>query len=440
MRKALRRRRALCVASLRRRRPRSRGASRRIATSCGARSSCCRRSSSRSSSTIRDELVMRVERSRSVAQRRLGGRAPNHSIDFGVHELGPYPFTALPREYGAAVEKFGVATLQRDGLLPWRRCEEFGNLRRTFEGLRERRSPTSTSDLVLFSAVLAHYIQDAHQPLHATNNYDGQLTGQTGIHSPLRGRSVRAVRVATDDHAGRAQADHQPARRRRSTSRSPSYQLVTQILEADTRGDGRRKSTYDDEYFEKFFTTVRPMLEQQLAGAITRHGGRDHRRLGTGRPPHTAGSRSRPVRRSRSRSALDEPAVYLVPIGPRPLRALHRASETARRQPAPTASVRDAARSRRTMAPDGGRGASSARAPSGRPARAVARDWLVRPLAESIAEQRTLWSLRERAGARRSIADPTIYDRARPASVRGCCATRARTASRPVAAREPAGR
>jgi hypothetical protein len=45
---------------------------------------------------------------------------PNHFVDFGVREYGQYPFTALPRDYGAALEKFGRTTLERNGLLPWR--------------------------------------------------------------------------------------------------------------------------------------------------------------------------------------------------------------------------------------------------------------------------------------------------------------------------------
>src|SRR5438552_990654 len=45
---------------------------------------------------------------------------PNHFINFGVREYGPPPFAALPREYGAAVEKFGMITLKRNGTLPWR--------------------------------------------------------------------------------------------------------------------------------------------------------------------------------------------------------------------------------------------------------------------------------------------------------------------------------
>ncbi len=31
--------------------------------------------------------------------------------------------------------------------------------------------------------LISHYVTDAHQPFHATENYDGQLTGNEGIHS-----------------------------------------------------------------------------------------------------------------------------------------------------------------------------------------------------------------------------------------------------------------
>src|SRR5690348_7850815 len=43
---------------------------------------------------------------------------PNHFVDFGMRELGPYPFAALPRDYGAALEKFGIDLLRKIGMLP----------------------------------------------------------------------------------------------------------------------------------------------------------------------------------------------------------------------------------------------------------------------------------------------------------------------------------
>src|SRR5438552_8916583 len=130
---------------------------------------------------FRDELIIRVvdpDLWRSVGW----NDDPNHFLDFGVEEYGPYPFEALPRDYDAAVAKFGVATVTRNGLLPWRQSEEFGNLRRAFEGFK-RESPYAASDVVLFAAVSGHYMQDAHQPFHATDNFDGRRTGNDGIHA-----------------------------------------------------------------------------------------------------------------------------------------------------------------------------------------------------------------------------------------------------------------
>src|SRR5699024_66372 len=37
--------------------------------------------------------------------------------------------------------------------------------------------------ILFLSADLAHYIGDGYQPLHTTKNYDGQLTGQKGVHA-----------------------------------------------------------------------------------------------------------------------------------------------------------------------------------------------------------------------------------------------------------------
>lgn len=39
-----------------------------------------------------------------------------------------------------------------------------------------------TQEILTLSADIGHYIGDAHVPLHTTSNYDGQETGQTGVH------------------------------------------------------------------------------------------------------------------------------------------------------------------------------------------------------------------------------------------------------------------
>ena len=73
----------------------------------------------------------------------------------------------------------------------------FGNLRRAFEGFT-RGSHYAVGNAVLFAVALRHYIQDAHQPLHATDNYDGQLTGNDGIHSRFERDLFERFELASD--------------------------------------------------------------------------------------------------------------------------------------------------------------------------------------------------------------------------------------------------
>jgi len=212
----------------------------------------------------RDELVMRVIDPDLF--RVLGWEEdPNHFVNFGAKELGEYPFKELPREYGAAIEKFGMATLRRNGLLPWRQQEEFGNLRRAFEGFtRETYGP---GNAVLFAAVMSHYVQDAHQPLHASVNYDGQMTGNNGIHA----RFETALFERFQSRLTIRPAPPTPILNSRDAAFDAllsSYKLVDPILKADEAAR-QGKETYDDEYFERLFTTVRPILEQRLGEAIT---------------------------------------------------------------------------------------------------------------------------------------------------------------------------
>lgn len=213
----------------------------------------------------RDEIVIRSidpDLWRSVGW----DEDPHHFINFGTREFGEYPFTALPREYGAALEKFGIATLRRDGLLPWREEELFGNLRRTFDSFK-RGAGYGPSDLILFTASASHYMQDAHQPFHASNNYDGQLTGNTGIHA-------RFERDLIEKFLPRLNITPAPPKAIRNARDAAfdallaSYKLVEPILKADTEAVGG-KDTYDEAYFETFFTKVKPILEERLSSAIS---------------------------------------------------------------------------------------------------------------------------------------------------------------------------
>ena len=191
---------------------------------------------------------------------------PNHFLDFGVPEYGKYPFTELPRDYDAAVEKFGLVALKRNGLLPWREAEEFGNLRRAFEEFT-RTTPYAVSNVVLFAPVMAHYVQDAYQPFHATDNYDGQQTGNNGIHA----RFERDLVERYESKLTITPAAPKPPVNVRDAAFDAlraGHQLVDPILKADKEAVAG-KELYDDDYFQKFFEKVRPILERRLSEAVT---------------------------------------------------------------------------------------------------------------------------------------------------------------------------
>ena len=106
----------------------------------------------------------------------------HHFLNLDWAGYGRYPFGELPRDYTAALTRFGQERIDANGTLPWRVEEYHDRLRRAFESYG-RRGVSGRFDLLFFSAVLTHYVSDAHVPFHAVLNHDGQLTGQRGIHA-----------------------------------------------------------------------------------------------------------------------------------------------------------------------------------------------------------------------------------------------------------------
>ena len=98
---------------------------------------------------------------------------PRHYID--IDHYGSYPFDALPRRWDSAVVKYGEDTLQSHGIVPW--WVQVMKLRLT-SAFKEK----DGGKILKLSAEIGHYIADAHVPLHASSNHDGQHTGQKGIH------------------------------------------------------------------------------------------------------------------------------------------------------------------------------------------------------------------------------------------------------------------
>lgn len=86
------------------------------------------------------------------------------------------PFAKVPRTYEEAAEKFSADTLNKYGTVPW-------TIMDTKQRLVEAFQQHDSTAIIKYSAELSHYAADAFVPLHTTVNYDGQLSGQTGLYN-----------------------------------------------------------------------------------------------------------------------------------------------------------------------------------------------------------------------------------------------------------------
>ncbi|WP_018344873.1 zinc dependent phospholipase C family protein [Cytophaga aurantiaca] len=100
------------------------------------------------------------------------GEAPKHYMDI---EYYTDSILAVCPTWTQASERYPEDSLQAHGILPW-------NLIRLSYRLTDAFKTKDAKLILKLSADMGHYIGDLHVPLHTTKNYNGQLTGQHGIH------------------------------------------------------------------------------------------------------------------------------------------------------------------------------------------------------------------------------------------------------------------
>ena len=99
--------------------------------------------------------------------------APRHYID--IDHYGDGALYKMPRRWDQAREKYSEDTLKAYGIVPWHISLMKFRLTLAFE-------EKDLEAILRLAADLGHYVGDANVPLHTTENYNGQLTGQHGIH------------------------------------------------------------------------------------------------------------------------------------------------------------------------------------------------------------------------------------------------------------------
>lgn len=105
----------------------------------------------------------------------LETEACRHYIDCDHYERFA-PLDTIPHNWYLAVNKYTEDSLTAHGIVPWHILAELKSLTEAFTNKDEAR-------ILKISADLGHYIADAHVPLHSNSNYNGQKSGQDGIHA-----------------------------------------------------------------------------------------------------------------------------------------------------------------------------------------------------------------------------------------------------------------
>lgn len=129
------------------------------------------------------------------------GEAEKHYIDLDLYQLNTGE--NLPEFWSEAVEKYSEDSLRAKGIGPWSAYMTFLNLTKAFE----------TKDkigILRLSADLGHYLADLNVPLHTTHNYNGQLTGQDGIHGFWESRIPELMATEFQLWVGKAEYVEKP--------------------------------------------------------------------------------------------------------------------------------------------------------------------------------------------------------------------------------------
>ena len=198
--------------------------------------------------------------------------APRHYLD--IDHYGDSAFFKVPRNWKDAVIKYTEDTLKAYGIIPW-------HINVMYYRLKDAMAVRDPERILKLSADLGHYIADAHVPLHTTENYNGQLTGQEGIHAFWESRLPELFSDQYNFFVGKAQYISNPQQAawnaiEQSHAAVDSVLLIEKRLSVvfadrkysfETKGRQTVK-VFSQEYSNAYHKALRNMVEQRMKAAI----------------------------------------------------------------------------------------------------------------------------------------------------------------------------
>ncbi|WP_454800925.1 zinc dependent phospholipase C family protein [Mucilaginibacter phyllosphaerae] len=199
--------------------------------------------------------------------------APHHFFD--ADHYGRHPFRDMPQRWIDAAAKYTSDTLNKYGTVPWAIQSNYYWLVKAFKA-------RDTTGILISSSNLAHYLADAHTPLHLTQNHDGQLTNQQGIHSLWESRLPELFSNSYNYNVGKAKYVSNPLADAFKICRT-SFKCADTVLRAERalnksfpaaqkyameqRGN-RKVKVYSVAYSRAYHRLLRGMVKRQMRASI----------------------------------------------------------------------------------------------------------------------------------------------------------------------------
>ena len=177
-----------------------------------------------------------------------------------IDHYGPFPFSALPRSYNAAVTKFTRRTIDQYGVLPWQIGTYSKKLTDAFRA-------HNWEEAKLSAAILAHYVAAAHDPFNTTINRDGSQSGQPGVNERFNSGLVDRYQLFFFLKPNDASLIHD-ATDHAFEMVLGAHSWLENILLADRRAH-EGLSSYSDDYYDRFYQQAGVVLVRQLSEAST---------------------------------------------------------------------------------------------------------------------------------------------------------------------------
>ncbi|MFH0734072.1 MAG: S1/P1 nuclease [bacterium] len=186
-------------------------------------------------------------------------QAPWHYIDIDFYK--EFNEGRMIELYDSLLTIYSDSTIKTNGTLPWVVEKSFNNLVKAFES-------KDTKLIYLYSADLAHFVEDSYMPLHTTTNYDGQLTNQKGIHSRYESKMVDMFLedIKNGFYIQKINVIENPLKKSFNTVEG-SFSLIPVILTTDLIAGNITGYKYEQNYLNLLWKKTEHITLVQMNGA-----------------------------------------------------------------------------------------------------------------------------------------------------------------------------